>query len=79
MNKIKIKEEIEFVELESLKDGRIFEYNTNYYMKMKSLGDDFVRDVGNRMWCCELGNGYMCVMTGEIKVKPIYGTIEITV
>lgn len=79
MNKIRIKKEIEMVELGCLKDGQIFEFNTNYYMKMKPLGNDYVRDVIDCIWCCELDTGRMCIMTGETKVKPIYGTVEIMV
>ena len=79
MNKIIINEEIEKVELSQLKPGQIFEYNKNYYMKMKPLGEDFIRDVVDCIWCCELETGNMCVMTNEIKVKPIYGKVEITV
>lgn len=77
MNKIRVKEEIEKVKLDSLKSGQIFEYNTNYYMKMEPLGIDYVRDVVDCIWCCELGTGRMCIMTSETKVKPIYGTVEI--
>lgn len=79
MNKIKIKEEIEKIELGCLKDGQIFEFNTNYYMKMEPLGNDYVRDVVDCIWCCELNTGRMCIMTHETKVKPIYGTVEIMV
>lgn len=79
MNKITVKEEIEKVELGQLNLGQIFEYNTNYYMKMEPLGNDYVRDVIDCIWCCELGTGHMCVMTNETSVKPIYGTIEIVV
>lgn len=77
MNKIRIKKEIEMVGLSCLKDGQIFEYNTNYYMKMEPLGNDYVRDVVDCIWCCELNTGRMCIMTHETKVKPIYGTVEI--
>lgn len=79
MNKITIKEEIKFVELGSLRYGQIFEFNTNYYMKMEPLGNDYVRDVVDCIWCCELNTGRMCIMTHETKVKPIYGTVEIMV
>lgn len=79
MNKITVKEEIEKVELGQLNLGQIFEYNTNYYMKMEPLGNDYVRDVIDCIWCCELGTGHMCVMTNETSVKPIYGTVEIMV
>ena len=79
MNKIIIKEEIEKVELGCLKFGQIFEYSTNYYMKMEPLGEDFIRDVIDCIWCCELETGHMCVLTNGVKVKPIYGTVEITV
>ena len=47
-------------------------------MKMEPLGNDYVRDVVDCIWCCELGTGRMCVMTHETKVKPIYGKVEIT-
>lgn len=79
MNKIRVKKEIEVVSLGYLGYGQIFEYNTNYYMKMDPLGDDYVRDVGKCCWCCELGTGHMCIMTRETSVKPIYDTIEIVV
>lgn len=79
MNKIRVKKEIEKVELGCLKDGQIFEFNTNYYMKMEPLGNDYVRDAGNCRWCCELGTGRMCVMTRETKVKPIYDKVDILV
>lgn len=79
MNKIRVKKEIEKVELGCLKDGQIFEFNTNYYMKMEPLGNDYVRDVVDCIWCCELGTGRMCIMARETSVKPIYGTIEIMV
>ena len=79
MNKIFVKEEIEKVELSQLKPGQIFEYNKNYYMKMEPLGEDFIKDVVDCIWCCELKTGCMRVMTNEIKVKPIYGKVEITV
>lgn len=79
MNKIKVKKEIEKVELGCLKDGQIFEFNTNYYMKMEPLGNDYVRDIVDCIWCCELGTGRMCIMARETSVKPIYGTVEIMV
>lgn len=79
MNKITIKEEIEKVELRELKPGQIFEYSANYYMKMKPLGDDYVRNVGTNMWACELDTGNMGLLNSKIKVKPIYGTVEILV
>lgn len=79
MNKIRIKKEIEVVELGYLGPGQIFEFNTNYYMKMEPLGNDYVRDVIDCIWCCELNTGRMCIMTSETKVKPIYGTVEIMV
>ena len=79
MNKTRIKKEIEVVSLSCLGYGQIFEFNTNYYMKMESLGDDCVRDVGKCCWCCELGTGRMCIMARETSVKPIYGTVEIMV
>lgn len=79
MNKIKVKKEIEKVELGCLKDGQIFEFNTNYYMKMEPLGNDYVRDIVDCIWCCELGTGRMCIMTHETKVKPIYGKVDILV
>lgn len=79
MNKIIIKKEIEKVSLGCLGYGQIFEFNTNYYMKMEPLGDDYVRDVVDCIWCCELNTGRMCIMTHETKVKPIYGTVEIMV
>ena len=79
MNKITINEEIEKVELRQLKPGQIFEYNTNYYMKMKSLGTDFVRDVGSNMFICELDTGNMTLLNSTVKVKPIYGKVEILV
>lgn len=79
MNKITIKEEIEKVELRELKPGQIFEYSTNYYMKMEPLENGYVKDVGNCIWCCELGTGRMCIIISETKVKPIYGTVEILV
>lgn len=79
MNKITIKKEIKVVNVSCLEYGQIFEFNTNYYMKMEPLGDDYVRDAGNCRWCCELGTGRMCLMERETSVKPIYGTIEIMV
>lgn len=79
MNKITVKEEIEKVELGQLNLGQIFEYNTNYYMKMEPLGNDYVRDIVDCIWCCELGTGRMCLMERETSVKPIYGTVEIMV
>lgn len=79
MNKIIINEEIEKVELSQLKPGQIFKYNTYYYMRMEPLGEDFVRDVIDCIWCCELETGNMSVMTNGIKVKPIYGKVEILV
>lgn len=79
MNKIRIKKEIEVVSLSCLGYGQIFEFNTNYYMKMEPLGDDYVRDVIDCIWCCELNTGRMCVMTRETSVKPIYGTVEVMV
>ena len=79
MNKIIINEEIEKVELSQLKPGQIFEYNTNYYMRMKSLGADYVRDVGSNMFICELDTGNMTLMNRTNKVKPIYGKVEILV
>lgn len=79
MNKIRVKKEIEKVELGCLKDGQIFEFNTNYYMKMEPLENGYVRNVGNCIWCCELGTGRMCIIISETKVKPIYGTVEIVV
>lgn len=79
MNKIKIKKEIEVVSLSCLGYGQIFKYNTYYYMKMEPLGEDFVRDVIDCVWCCELETGNMCVMTNATKVKPIYDTVEIRV
>ena len=79
MNKIIINEEIEKVELRQLNPGQIFKYNTYYYMKMEPLGEDFIRDVVDCIWCCELETGNMYVMTNETKVKPIYGKVEILV
>ena len=79
MNKIIINEEIEKIELNQLNPGQIFKYNTYYYMKMEPLGEDFVRDVIDCIWCCELETGNMCVMTNETKVKPIYDTVKIMV
>lgn len=79
MNKIIINEEIEKVELKQLKPGQIFEYNTNYYMKMKSLGAYFVRDVGSNIFVCELNTGNMILINSTSKVKPIYGKVEILV
>ena len=79
MNKITINEEIEKVELSQLKPGQIFEYNTNYYMKMKNLEIDFVRDVGSNMFICELNTGNMGLINSKTKVKPIYGKVEILV
>ena len=79
MNKITINEEIEKVELRQLKPGQIFEYNTNYYMKMDPLGEDFVRDVGSKTFICGLIAGSMCLLDSKTKVKPIYGKVEIIV
>ena len=79
MNKIRVKKEIEVVSLGYLGPGQIFEFNTNYYMKMEPLGNDYVRDVMDCIWCCELNTGRMCVMTRETKVKPIYDKVDILV
>ena len=79
MNKIFVKEEIKLIELRLLNPGQIFEYNTNYYMRMEPLGEDFVKDVIDCIWCCELETGNMWVMISATKVKPIYGTVEIMV
>ena len=79
MNKIIINEEIEKVELSQLKPGQIFEYNKNYYMRMKSLDADYVRDVDSYMFICELDTGNMTLMNRTNKVKPIYGKVEILV
>ena len=79
MNKIAVKKDIELVELRQLNPGQIFKYNTYYYMRMEPLGEDFVRDVIDCIWCCELETGNMSVMTNGIKVKPIYGKVEILV
>lgn len=79
MNKVAIKEENKLIELRLLNPGQIFEYNKNYYMRMKNLETDFVKDVGSNVFICELSTGNMGLLESKIKVKPIYGTVEIGV
>ena len=79
MNKITVKEENKLIELSQLKPGQIFEYNKNYYIKMKNLETDFVKDVGSNVFICELSTGNMGLINSKTKVKPIYGKVEIMV
>lgn len=79
MNKIKVIK-VDGVELDSLTPGQVFEYNGNHYMKMNSLGEEFLlKNIGASDWCCRLNDGMICIIKQYVKVVPICGKIELEV